>query len=185
MNCRILYSIRFDAFGPPDLHPGLYFAPDAILFAIGDRKTGGLTNNQQHIRVLFALGNILTTLLAASVLSWRCHPATRMGDLIYSCTYDGVADNASSIARLSWPIRSCKNLGSLPGRPYPKFSLLDRTEHAGIVSTAHSKLVEIQILHEGDAVTLAQVALLLPEARNTITIQCDPVVSGGHRAGRP
>jgi hypothetical protein len=40
---------------------------------------------------------------------------------------------------------------------------LDPTEHAGSVSTADRQLVEMEILEQGDAVTVAQVAFLLPE----------------------
>jgi hypothetical protein len=57
--------------------------------------------------------------------------------------------------------------GSEPGRTHPTGCLLDPTEHAGAVPDGHRQRVEMLLLHEmvqGDAISLAQHAFLLPEA---------------------
>jgi hypothetical protein len=111
-----------------------------------------------RIRAVFARGNVLTTLLAASVLPWRRHPATWKGNLFLPCNDDGVADDAARWSVDSWPISSCKNLDSEPGRTHPRFCLPDPTPLVGSVATADGPIIEIQnLMEQGDAATLAQV----------------------------
>jgi hypothetical protein len=58
-------------------------------------------------------------------------------------------------------------------RTNPTSCFLDPTEHAGSVPTADRQLVEIQILHDveqGDAISHAQHAFLLPEAAKNLTV---------------
>jgi hypothetical protein len=66
----------------------------------------------------------------------------------------------------------------MTGRPNPKRSLLDPTEHTSTVSASDRKIVKIQTLHEmeqRDVVSLAKLAFLLPEAWHDLTIRRDAV----------
>jgi hypothetical protein len=66
----------------------------------------------------------------------------------------------------------------MTGRPDPSCGLLDSTEHTSTIAAAHRQLVEIQMLHkmeQDDVVSLAKLALLLPEARHDLTVRRDPL----------
>jgi hypothetical protein len=79
----------------------------------------------------------------------------------------GPRSHAEQRSKFQSPIRS--KLNSPP---------LDSAHHARAFSTAHGEVIKLQMLQQveqRDAISLPQLAFLLPEASNDLTISGDPL----------